>query len=160
VSIRESFLSLKTHLVKMPALQVGEDVRSAYDDVRSDATPTNWAALKYDASGNRISVAGTGSDGLHGLANEFAEGERAYGFLRVTSGDELSARAKFVFITWVSEKVSPLKKARVSTDKAFVKEVVKDFALELHATSPADLHEDDILRQVKKASGADYSTNS
>jgi len=144
----------------MPALQVGEDVRQAYDDVRSDASPTNWACFKYDASGNRISAAGTGSDGLHGLQANFVDGERAYGFLRVTSGDELSARAKFVFLTWVSDKVSPLKKARVSTDKAFVKEIVKDFALELHLTSPADINEDEILRHVKKVGGADYSTNS
>lgn len=47
---------------------------------------------------------------------------RIYGYVRVETGDELSKRAKFVLITWIGPKVSPLKKAKVSTDKAFLKE--------------------------------------
>ena len=35
----------------------------------------------------------------------------------------MSRRAKFAFITWIGPSVSPLKKAKVSTDKAFVKAV-------------------------------------
>lgn len=35
----------------------------------------------------------------------------------------MSRRAKFVFITWIGPGVSVLKKAKVSTDKAFVKAV-------------------------------------
>ncbi len=40
----------------------------------------------------------------------------------------MSRRAKFAFITWIGPSVPPLKKAKVSTDKAFVKNifVVKD----------------------------------
>lgn len=34
----------------------------------------------------------------------------------------MSRRAKFAFITWIGPGVSPLKKAKVSTDKAFVKQ--------------------------------------
>ena len=39
------------------------------------------------------------------------------------TGDEMSKRAKFVFITWIGKNVSTLKKAKVSTDKAFVKQI-------------------------------------
>ena len=35
----------------------------------------------------------------------------------------MSRRKKFAFITWIGPSVSPLKKARVSTDKAFVKKI-------------------------------------
>ena len=35
----------------------------------------------------------------------------------------MSRRAKFAFITWIGPSVSPLKKAKVSIDKAFVKAV-------------------------------------
>ena len=36
----------------------------------------------------------------------------------------MSRRAKFAFITWIGSGVSPLKKAKVSTDKAFVKKIM------------------------------------
>ena len=35
----------------------------------------------------------------------------------------MSRRAKFAFITWIGPGVSPLKKAKVSTDKAFIKDL-------------------------------------
>lgn len=51
------------------------------------------------------------------------DGDRAYGYLRFETGDEMSRRAKFAFVTWIGPSVSALKKAKVSTDKAFVKQV-------------------------------------
>ena len=50
--------------------------------------------------------------------------ERLFGFLRMYTGDELSKRAKFAFIAWIGQSVSALKRAKVSIDKALVKEVV------------------------------------
>ena len=47
--------------------------------------------------------------------------QRVYAYVRFETGDEMSRRAKFAFITWIGPGVSPLKKAKVSTDKAFVK---------------------------------------
>lgn len=52
------------------------------------------------------------------------EDDRAYGYVRFETGDEMSRRAKFAFITWIGASVSPLKKAKVSTDKAFVKQII------------------------------------
>jgi len=66
-----------------------------------------------------------GSGGLQGLLEHLKEDERIYGYFKVTWGEEESRREKFIFLTWVGERVPPLKKARVSTDKAFVKQVVK-----------------------------------
>ena len=41
------------------------------------------------------------------------------------TGDELSKRSKFVFCTWIGPNVSVMKKAKMGTDKAFVKEVIQ-----------------------------------
>lgn len=49
---------------------------------------------------------------------------RNYIFVRFETGDEMSRRKKFALITWIGSAVSPLKKAKVSTDKAFVKEII------------------------------------
>ena len=48
---------------------------------------------------------------------------RVYAYVRFETGDEMSRRAKFAFITWIGNGISPLKKAAVSTDKAFVKAI-------------------------------------
>lgn len=48
-----------------------------------------------------------------------------YGYLRVVSGDSESKRSKFVFISWVGEKVGPLKRAKVSVHKASVKQIIQ-----------------------------------
>ena len=50
--------------------------------------------------------------------------ERSYGFVRLFTGDEMSRRAKFAFITWIGGNVGALKRARVSIDKTLVKEVI------------------------------------
>ena len=49
--------------------------------------------------------------------------QRNYGYVRFEIGDEMSRRKKFAFITWIGPGVSPLKKGRVSTDKAFIKKI-------------------------------------
>jgi hypothetical protein len=53
------------------------------------------------------------------------DSERYYGYVRIETGDEMNRRAKYAFITWIGPSVSPFKKAKVSTDKAFVKNIVK-----------------------------------
>ena len=61
----------------------------------------------------------------------FVDDERVYAYVRFETGDEMSRRKKFAFITWIGPSVSPLKKAKVSTDKAFVKDIVRVSALYL-----------------------------
>ena len=41
------------------------------------------------------------------------------------TGDEMSKRSKFVFCTWVGPNVSVMKKAKMSTDKALMKEIIQ-----------------------------------
>jgi len=82
-----------------------------------------------------------------------------YGYVRVVSGDSESKRAKFVFISWVGERVGALKRAKVSVHKASVKQVIQSYAIEVHAEKQEELTEDDINTRVRKAGGADYSGN-
>ena len=41
------------------------------------------------------------------------------------TGDEMSKRCKFVFVTWVGPSVSVMKKAKMSTDKALMKDIIQ-----------------------------------
>ena len=46
-------------------------------------------------------------------------------YLNLQTGDELSKRSKFVFCTWIGDKVKVMEKAKMGTDKALVKAVIE-----------------------------------
>ncbi|RNA17318.1 coactosin [Brachionus plicatilis] len=130
-----------------------DSVRQAYELVRDDKSEVNWAVLKYD--GNKIMVASTGSDYQEFLSN-FSNSERLFGYLRMYTGDELSRRAKFALVTWIGSEVGAIKRAKVSIDKALVKDVISNFAVELATSDLADLEEESIKELLIKAGGANY----
>jgi hypothetical protein len=140
-------------------LQLDESVIKAYNTIRSDPPSITWALFGYDADGRKIVTAQSGSGGVGAFTAHLKPEDRAYGFVRVTTGDSMSARAKFIFVTWVGEKVPPLKKARVSTDRMFVKETIREFAIEVFANSLDELSEATLMAAVKKAGGADYGSS-
>ena len=57
----------------------------------------------------------------------------AYCYLPVffQTGDEMSKRAKFVLVTWVGQNVSVMKKAKMSTDKALMKDIIQVSTFEM-----------------------------
>lgn len=105
---------------------------------------------------------------------------RCYAYVRFETGDEMSRRAKFAFITWIGSSVSPLKKAKVSTDKAFVKAIItvsdlwyclscfstqcylrahaQQFGKEILADEKSEVKYDKVLKILEAASGAAYGT--
>lgn len=132
-----------------------EAILKAYLDVRDDKSETNWTVLKYD--NKKIVVSASGTD-YEEFRSHFAEGDRAYGFVRIETGDELSKRAKFAFITWIGECVSGLLKGKVSTDKSVVKQIIQNFATEILASDPEELEMNNVKALVVKAGGANYGT--
>ena len=109
--------------------------------------------FKFD-EGNRLGVTATGSD-FTGFKSYFGTDERGFGYIRIKvkysgkyfqtfcplcsssniqsstclllfqTGDEMSKRAKFVLVTWVGPGVSVMKKAKMSTDKALMKDIIQ-----------------------------------
>ncbi|XP_033988767.1 LOW QUALITY PROTEIN: coactosin-like protein [Trematomus bernacchii] len=130
-----------------------EACREANNQVRDDNTDTNWACVKYE--GSMILPGGTGADyeDFRGLCTDDA---RLFAFVRITMGDAMSKRAKFTLITWIGENISGLQRAKVSTDKALVKEIVQNFAKEFMFSDPRELDADNIRSELKKAGGANY----
>mmetsp|Transcript_20113 Transcript_20113/g.36393 ORF Transcript_20113/g.36393 Transcript_20113/m.36393 type:complete len:142 (+) Transcript_20113:59-484(+) len=129
-----------------------EDV---YADVRSDASETDWAWLKY-TDNNNIGVGGSGTGGVAELAKNFSDDECGFGYIRVITGDAESKRAKFVFIGWTGDNAKIMRKARMSVHKANVKDVFREFAIEVLASDMDDLDAEKIKTAVIKAGGANY----
>jgi len=130
----------------------------SYTEIRTDSKDTNWLLLGYEGN-NKIILKGKGSGGLSELATHLNDDECFYGYLRVITGDTESRRTKFVLLTWCGPNVGALKRAKMSVHKADIKKVLKDFAVEHHATNSEELDEESIMVKVRKAGGADYSGN-
>ncbi|XP_043937404.1 coactosin-like protein [Protopterus annectens] len=130
-----------------------EACREVYNLVRDDASEVNWATFKYDGT---VIVPGKHGADFGDFKDEFTDDCRMFAFVRITTGDAMSKRAKFAFITWIGENVSGLQRAKIGPDKSLLKEVVQTFAKEFLINDPRDLEEDFLRAELKKAGGANY----
>ena len=70
------------------------------------------------------------------------------------TGDEMSKRSKFVFCTWVGPNVSVMKKAKMSTDKALLKDIITNLSVELLVETAGEFTLEHFKTEVDKAGGA------
>ena len=132
-------------------------IGNAYNDVRADNTETEWAVFKFTEGTNNVTVTATGSN-FEEFSSSFNNDDRGFGYVRIATGDEMSKRAKFVFVTWVGPNVNVMKKAKMSTDKALMKSVVQNFSVELQLDNHNEFSYEYFKDQVDKAAGAKYGT--
>jgi hypothetical protein len=135
------------------------EIREAYEDVRSDATDTNWLLITYEEGSNnkRWALAGKGSGGLDELKSYIGDTFLGFGYLRVIAGDEMSRRAKFVFIKYLSKGLKLNLKALINVHRGDVEKVLSQSNVSIEAEGLEELDEADINDRVKKAGGARYN---
>jgi hypothetical protein len=80
-----------------------------------------------------------------------------YGYIRVTSGDELSKRAKFVLIKYLSKGLKMNVKAQMNLHRGDVEKVLNQITINVDAETVDELTETDILDRVSKVGGAHYN---
>ncbi|XP_008483808.2 coactosin-like protein [Diaphorina citri] len=138
-----------------PTTLDSKSIKSAYEDVRSDASQTQWAVFKYQDSKISCTARGQSFDKFRA---QFRPDERSFGYLRMMTGDEMSRRLKFLLITWVGCEVGVIQRAKVSIDKALVKSVITNFALELQVESLDEVDLDLFQQKLMQCGGAYYGT--
>jgi len=68
----------------------------------------------------------------------------------------MSKRSKFVMVTWVGPNVSVMKKAKMSTDKALMKDIIQNLSVEMQCENANEISMDRFKTEVDKAGGAKY----
>ncbi|XP_067933986.1 coactosin-like protein [Watersipora subatra] len=132
-----------------------DSIAAAYEDVRNDHSDTMWSTFAYE--GKELVHDASGSD-FETFRTKFTPEDRGFAYLRVITGDEMSKRVKFVLISWCGSEVGGLKRAKLGTDKATLKQVVKNFAIEMLLSEPSELDYESIATEARKAGGANYGT--
>lgn len=132
-----------------------EAIREAYTEVMADKNGVEWAAFTFD--GPKLGVTAKGDD-FENFKTHFGPDDRGFGYIKIMTGDEMSKRSKFVFCTWVGPNVSVMKKAKMSTDKALLKEIIQNLSIELQIENANEFSFDHFKSEVDKAGGARYGT--
>jgi hypothetical protein len=135
------------------------EIREAYEDVRSDATDTNWLLITYEEGSNnkRWALVGKGAGGLDELKSYINNQFLGYGYLRVISGDEMSKRAKFVFIKYLSKGLKMNLKALLNLHRGDVEKVLSQVNVSIEVDALDELDETEINERVSRAGGAHYN---
>ncbi|RCH87750.1 hypothetical protein CU097_007937 [Rhizopus azygosporus] len=134
----------------------------AYEDVRDDKTETNWAFFDFaNTKPDRLQVSGTGAGGLSEFVAHLKPEVAGWGYVRMNmSNDEYSQRVKFVLVPWCGDKVGVMRKAKLSIQIAEVKSVLRNYHIEVPASSVQDLSENEVLTRLRRAGGANYDRQS
>jgi hypothetical protein len=128
-------------------------LNAAYEDVRSDSSDTVWATFSSSQKGVKPDNNGTN---LQELLQQFTDSNVLFAFFRMTTGDSLSVRTKFCFLTWIGEKGGPLAKARAGPNKRILQQVITNFAWEGTFSDLRELDLKSIEAEVRRAGGANY----
>lgn len=126
-------------------------------DVRNNETSTNWVLFTYsDSSKNTIIFLANGSGGVEELKTHLVADKICYGLLRVTNIIDNSVTVKFVFIIWCGEQVPFMTKAKMTTHKGSIVNLVGQFHTDLFASNLGEISEEIIMTKVKDASGTSH----
>ncbi|EAA35948.1 actin depolymerizing protein [Neurospora crassa] len=135
------------------------EILTAYDAVRSDRSPENWLLLSNASPTTQtLSLKATGSGGIPELLSHLSPTEVQYAYVRIQyANDAESVRVKFALIIWIGEQTKVMRKARVSIESGEVKRVLAHHSITVDASEVRDIDEEEIVRRLRKAGGADYN---
>ncbi|KAK3782239.1 hypothetical protein RRG08_048697 [Elysia crispata] len=139
----------------MPLTVDKDAIVPLYEAVRDDANELTWLTIKREEQSLVVDSSGTE---YVDLLNCLTPNECKYAYVRVTTGDEMSKRAKFAFISWAAPEAPTMKKAKLSVDKTVLKNVIKSFAVEVQADERRDVSLESVSDALRRAGGANYGT--
>jgi len=128
-------------------------IRKAIQDVRSDATATNWVLLTYD--GPTIVLAGSGDGGSQELISHLKDDNVGYGLVRQQEKYDDSVRVMFAYVNWVGENIPRMQKARLGTHTGAVKGLLAPYHADIDATNHSEISPESITSTIRLTMGTE-----
>ncbi|EIW69526.1 hypothetical protein M231_05013 [Tremella mesenterica] len=132
-------------------------IAEAYEKVRGDDEIT-WLILDYENDkSNTLTLTETGTGDLTELSSKLQPSRASFAYSKVKyNNDEHSFREKFILVVWIGPEVKVMRRAKVSVHLADIKHVLRAYSIEVSASTPADLKQDEIIQRLRRAGGANY----
>eukprot|EP01089_Gocevia_fonbrunei_P014914 TRINITY_DN422_c0_g1_i1.p1 TRINITY_DN422_c0_g1~~TRINITY_DN422_c0_g1_i1.p1 ORF type:complete len:299 (-),score=99.72 TRINITY_DN422_c0_g1_i1:7-903(-) len=128
-------------------------VQDTCKQVREDKG-IDWLLVGYTDNKNNLQLEKTGTGGLKELRSHLKPDNQFYGLLRVDAAGSNSV--KIVYIVWSGENVPGLRKARVSTHKAAVKDIFGQSHVTVAATDLDEISDANVEKTIRHAAGSQY----
>eukprot|EP00300_Choanocystis_sp_HF-7_P002767 c12101_g1_i1.p1 GENE.c12101_g1_i1~~c12101_g1_i1.p1 ORF type:complete len:360 (+),score=87.66 c12101_g1_i1:41-1120(+) len=128
------------------------DIKAAFQDVRSDATETNWLVVGYKGK-NCIQLVGSGAGGVDEMKSNFAEKGAMYGLYRTLEQIDQSQTVKFVYVMWQPDTIPLAEKAMLTTHKGALAELFAPFHTDFRITSLDEISPDIVRDKLSELSG-------
>jgi len=132
-----------------------DNIKSVLQSVRKDTDAINWVLVGYQGTDFKVlELISQGSGGFNELKSKISDVNTIYyGLLRVTEQIDDTTAVKFVFITYLGEKVPGVKKARITTQRGAITEFFGQYHVDVTVSNQSELTEDLIKSIVQAASG-------
>jgi len=123
--------------------------------IRDDEDSLNWMIMGYaEGSDNVLKVVGSGEGGFEEMKASLPDAP-VFLYLRYLFGD--TGRSKFVFLTYVPDTLTGMKKSKVVQHRPAVTKLIKYFQIEWHLLRRDELAKDALDKKLLAAGGANYS---
>jgi len=138
-------------------LSIDDIVYSVYNEITDRKTSTCWACFIYDEKSKqkKLTLKSKGSTGIADIVKELLPNERAWVYSRLTGAD--LSQPKYVLITWIPEKISPIKRAESLLHKSTVYEIFTNVSIHIHASDITDIDEATLYKKIGSFGGTGYN---
>jgi len=129
----------------------------AWKEMSDQKSENNWCLFKLE---NKIlSLAGQGSGGYNELISHFDQSYVMFGALKVIGKDNRQTleafRPKYVFFTYIGDKVSVLQRAKVSVQRGAAEKIFNGYSTRLDVNGNlANFTRLEICKELLKCGGA------
>lgn len=155
---RPGMPKVESYAAKGTSINVDDEVKAEWSKVMDDASPLGWVVCDYPADGKSIHFKSSGEGGLKEFKEQLTEDGLAWGAFRCWGVDKRGGteckRTKFIFVQWMPENVSQIKKAKMGSHKGALKGALDGCHMDILAESFEDFDEQAMMVKMQANTGA------
>jgi len=148
---------------QMAKLVIDEEVSAAWTRLTSDSSGVSWIACGYpEGSSTQMIFKAEGPGGLPEFCAILNDSDIVWGAFKVVGVDDrgnlVSRRPKYVFVKYVPEGVTGMKRAKAGGHKGAVKQIMNSH-VDIEVESVEELSEEAIIAKLRASGGAHQPTS-
>jgi len=138
--------------IKKLTLVGGNEIPDAIAAVKLDSDKTNWLLVMYDTV-KSLKLFEMGSGGIEEMISKLDDANVYYGYFRVNEKYDNSVTVKFGYLKLMSQKISTVERAKMSTHRGFITSLFSPSHVEFDIGDPSEIDEKSVMEKFGKASG-------